>query len=214
MIRPRSTVLFQGDSITDTGRNREDPGPNLANALGWDYCNHVAAQLLRDRPSDGLRFYNRGIGGNRSVDLYSRWKVDAVNLKPDVISILVGVNDTWHEFTCGNGVELDGFETVYRMLLDYTRQRLPEVQLILCEPFALMCGAVTEAFIQDLGARRNIVKTLAEAYQSCFVPFQRALDDALTLAPPDYCTVDGVHPTAAGHSLLARCWLRTIVRKD
>jgi lysophospholipase L1-like esterase len=214
MIRPRSAVLFQGDSITDAGRDRDEPGPNLAHALGWGYCNHVAAQLLRARASDGLRFYNRGISGNRIVDLYSRWKIDAVNLKPDVISILVGVNDTWHEFTDSNGVELDRFETVYRMLLDYTSQQLPGAQFILCEPFALMCGVVTQAFIQDVGARRKIVKALSEEYQSRFVPFQRAMDDALTLAPPEYWTVDGVHPTAAGHSLLARCWLRTVTQKD
>jgi lysophospholipase L1-like esterase len=214
MISPGSTVLFQGDSITDAGRDREEPGPNIAYSLGSGYCNHVAAQLLRDRPSDGLRFYNRGISGNRIVDLYSRWKVDAVNLKPDVISILVGVNDTWHEFTSGNGVELDRFETVYRLMLDYTRQQLPGVQFILCEPFALMCGVVTEAFAQDVRARGKIVETLAEEYQTCFVPFQRAMDDALALAPPDYWTRDGVHPTAAGHSLLARCWLQTVIEQD
>lgn len=214
MIEPESTILFQGDSITDAGREREIIEPNLSDALGWGYCNHIVSKLLRDRPGDDLRFYNRGVSGNRIVDLYARWKADAINLKPNVVSILVGVNDSWHEFMRHDGVELDRFEAVYRMLLTYTTQQLPGVQLILCEPFALEYDAVAEAMIQDLGQRQRIVKALSEEFSACFVPYQSAMDDARALAPPDYWTLDGVHPSPAGHSLLARCWLQTVIQGD
>lgn len=127
-MRANSIILFQGDSITDAKRNRDIPQANFGQALGVGYCNYVAARLLRERPGDNLQFYNRGVSGDRIVDLYARWKVDAINLKPDVISLLVGVNDTWHEFSHHNGVEVDRYEVVYRMLLAYTKQQLPDVQ--------------------------------------------------------------------------------------
>ena len=213
IIKPGSTVLFQGDSITDAGRDRWEAGPNLALALGSGYCNHVASQLLRDRPVDGLRFYNRGINGHTVADLLARWKADTIDLEPDLISILVGVNDAWHEFM-GSGVGLDRFEATYRSLLDLTRQQLPAVQLILGEPFALRCGVVTESFIPHLRARQRIVNELAEEYGIGLVPYQKAMDEALALAPADYWSYDGSHPTAAGHSVLARCWLETVIQND
>jgi lysophospholipase L1-like esterase len=209
MIRPGSTVLFQGDSITDAGRDRQETGPNFALALGSGYCNLVASQLLHDRPGDGLRFYNRGISGHRVVDLFARWQADAIDLRPNLISILVGVNDAWHDFL-GGGFDLDGFEATYRSLLDSTRKQLPDVQLILGEPFAVLCGVVSEAFFPHLRARQRIVKALAEEYNTGFVPCQKAMNEALDLAPADHWAYDGVHPTAAGHSLLARCWLQTV----
>jgi lysophospholipase L1-like esterase len=211
MIRPRSTVLFQGDSITDAGKDRLEAGPNLALSLGSGYCNLVASQLLRDRPGDGLRFFNRGINGHRVVDLYARWKTDTIDLEPDLISILVGVNDAWYDFL-GGGFDLDNFEATYMSLLDSTREQLPAAQLILGEPFAVLCGGVTEAFIPHLRARQRIVKALAEEYSAGFVPYQKAMDEALDLAPAEHWAYDGVHPTAAGHSLLARCWLQTVIQ--
>ena len=97
-IKPNMKILFQGDSITDAGRNRDADTANIPSGLGSGYVNLIAAQLLRQHPEDNLQIYNRGISGNRIVDLYARWKVDAINLKPDLISVLIGVNDTWHEF--------------------------------------------------------------------------------------------------------------------
>jgi lysophospholipase L1-like esterase len=212
MIKPGSTILFQGDSITDAGRDKFEPGPNRSGALGWGYCNQIASQLLRDRPGDGLRFYNRGINGNCIDDLHARWRLDAVNLRPDLISILVGVNDAWQAFMRDGGAEMDRFEAVYRMLLADTKEQLPGVQLVLCEPFALMSGLVSEAWVQGLWQRQRIVSALAGEFGACFVPFQAAMDDAVASAPPEHWTLDGVHPTPAGHSVLARCWLETVVR--
>jgi len=211
LLNPNSKLLFQGDSITDTGRNREITQPNIGSALGTGYCHLIAAHLLAGRPNDGLQIYNRGISGHRVVDLYARWRVDAINLQPDVISILIGVNDTWHGFMYDNGVEVERFATVYRMLLDYTRQQLPNVQFVLCEPFVLPCGVVTEAWVAEMDQRRAIVRGLAKTVDAILVPFQGVLREALRQAPAEYWAADGVHPTPAGHRLLADCWLQHVV---
>ncbi len=210
IIKPNSTMLFQGDSITDTGRNREIAQPNQGSALGTGYANLISAQLLAARPNDKLKFYNRGISGNRVVDLYARWRVDAINLQPDVISILIGVNDTWHGFMANNGVEVDRYATVYRMLLDYTRQQLPNVQFVLCEPFVLACGVVKDEWVAEMDQRRVIVQMLAQEFDAIFVPFQAVLNEGLAQAKPDYWAADGVHPTPAGHRLLAQAWIQAV----
>ena len=125
-------ILFQGDSITDTNRNKEILEANDPKALGTGYANMIAANLLKDKPKDQLEILNRGISGNRVVDLYARWKAEAINLEHDLISILIGVNDLWHEVERQNGVELDRFKTIYTLLLELTKQRLPNVKLVLC----------------------------------------------------------------------------------
>jgi len=210
MINTNSTILFQGDSITDTGRNREITEANRGAALGSGYVNLIAAHLLQARPQDQLQIYNRGISGNRVTDLYARWKVDGINLAPDLISILIGVNDTWHEFMYGNGVEVDRYTTIYRILLEYTKQRLPQVQLVLCEPFVLRCGVVTDGWIAEMDERRQVVRALATEFDAIFVPFQSVLDHALTEAEAAFWATDGVHPTPAGHRLLADAWLAAV----
>ena len=211
MIKPNNTILFQGDSITDTGRDREIAEANHRQALGSGYAYLIASQLLQQEPQNNLSFYNRGISGNRVTDLYARWKVDGINLQPDLISILIGVNDTWHEFMYGNGVEVNRYTTIYRMLLDYTIERLPNVQLVLCEPFVLKCGVVTNAWIAEMVERQQVVRELATEFDAIFVPFQRVLDDALQQAEPAYWAHDGVHPTPAGHRILADAWLAAVL---
>ena len=214
MIKTGTTILFQGDSISDINRSVEVKEANHNRALGIGFCNYIAARLLRERPAGKLKFYNKSIGGNRIVDLYARWKIDAINLKPDLISILIGINDTWHKFSKQNGVEPKRYETVYRMLLEDTREQLPQVELVLCEPFAYKCGVVTEEWIGELSQRQQIVKKLAEEFGAIFVPFQSALDKVLEYAPPEYWLGDGVHPTMAGHWLLSECWYETVVGRE
>lgn len=203
-------LLFQGDSITDVSRDRLNLEPNSPAALGSGYANHIASKLLHRDADSGLEVFNRGISGNRVVDLYSRWKVDALNLQPDVISILIGVNDLWHEFMHQNGVELDRFETVYRMLLEYTKSSLPDAHLVICEPFVLPCGVVTKDWQADMAQRQKLVKEIAAEFKATFVPFQRVLDKACESAPAAYWAPDGVHPSPAGHSVLARAWLKAV----
>jgi len=203
------TILFQGDSITDAGRSREANTPPNA-GLGSGYPLFVAGSLLSAEPRRGLRILNRGISGNRVVDLYARWKADALNLAPDVISILIGVNDTWHEFGSRNGVEPARYGQIYRMLLDWTRQTLPNTKLVLCEPFVLMLGAVKEAWLPEIAERRRMTVELAREFGAIHVPFQRLFDEAVQEAPAACWLGDGVHPTVAGHARMAEFWIRTV----
>ena len=203
-------ILFQGDSITDAGRNREDSGPNTTGGLGTGYPALLAAQLTFEKPADSVEILNRGVSGNRIVDLYARWKIDALNLAPDIISILIGVNDTWHEFMMQNGVTIKRYEAVYKLLLEDTAASLPKAKLVLCEPFLLPLERFDNAWHRDLAARRAVVKRLAADVGAVFVPLQSAFDDALERARAAYWAADGIHPTPAGHELIARTWLEHV----
>ena len=198
-------ILFQGDSITDCGRQRDPGEANIG--LGSGYAMLSAAELLKRYPADKLTIFNRGISGNRVVDLYARWKIDCLNLKPDLLSILIGVNDTWHKFNHNNGVGLQRYERIYRELLTWTKESLPHIKLMLGEPFVLPFGAVNEEWLPEIAERRIIVKKLADEFDAAFIPYQTIFDQALQQAPAEYWLVDGVHPTLAGHSLMAAAWL-------
>ncbi|MCG3149742.1 MAG: Acetylxylan esterase [Verrucomicrobiae bacterium] len=208
MIKPNDIILFQGDSITDAGREREATGANAG--LGRGYAFLTAAALLADRPADKLQFLNRGISGNRIVDLYARIKADVINLKPAVLSVLIGVNDTWHEFGSKNGVAVPKYERVYTDFLNEVKAALPDISLVLCEPFVLPCGHVTKDWIVEMDQRRAVVKKLSQQFNTVFVPFQAMFDAAQKQAPPEYWTGDGVHPTAAGHYRMAQAWIQAV----
>lgn len=211
-INPHSVILFQGDSITDAGRSRMSTGVNSPDGMGFGYPRLVMERLLDDYPDQGLQFYNRGISGDRIQDLLPRWPQDTLRLKPDLISILIGVNDTWNYLYLGLGSSPEGYLRIYRQLLDQTRANLPGTSLVLCEPFALITGEVTEEWGEDLSARQSIVKELAGEYHALFVPFQSAVDQAVSAgAPPQQLLDDGVHPTERGHRLLADCWLDSVL---
>ena len=210
MIPKNSTILFQGDSITDCGRSRDAAGtPNDLCGLGQGYAMMAGAELLSTRPVDALRVFNRGISGNRVVDLYARIQGDILNLKPAVLSILIGVNDTWHGKNpdWSNGVSIPKYERIYRDLLNEVREALPNVKFVLCEPFVLRCGVVRDDWVEEIDERRAVVAKLAEEFGAVLVPFQSMFDEAVNLAPPEYWAADGVHPSAAGHLLMAKCWL-------
>ncbi len=198
-------ILFQGDSVTDCGRSRED----VFNAgLGSGYPFLIGARILADHLGEGYQIYNRGVSGNRVVDLYARWKIDALNLRPDIISILIGVNDTWHEFERQNGVEVERYAKFYRMLIEWTLEKLPEVKLVICEPFVLNFGAVNDDWLGEMAARGKVARELAREYKQIFVPFQSVLNKAVERGgDPALLLADGVHPTMTGHQVLADAWL-------
>lgn len=204
-------VLFQGDSITDCNRKREEWG-----CLGAGYAGMVAGELGAMYPYE-YQFLNRGIGGNRIVDLHARVRRDMINLKPDYMSILIGVNDAWHEYTNQNGVDAVKFEKLYDMLIEELRRDLPDTKLMILEPFVLP-GCKTdnneehprrwEFFRDEVALRAQAAKRIAEKYDIPFVPLQDIFNAANADAPADgYWLLDGVHPSAAGHALIKKAWI-------
>lgn len=202
-------ILFQGDSITDAGRNREVL-PESNTGYGAGYPALVAARIFGDHLGNDYNIINRGISGNRVVDLYARWKVDCLNLKPDVLSILIGVNDTWHsKVERDNGVEVERYKLIYDMLLEWTVKTLPEIKLVLMEPFVLETGAVTADWLPEIAERGQVVKELAAKYNAVFIPCQQIVSDAAAKAGElHYILRDGVHPSVMGHQVLADAWLK------
>ena len=198
-------ILFLGDSITDTGRDRNDPA-----SLGAGYPLLIGSRLGADAPGKYV-FRNTGVGGDRSVDIYARIKRDCWNWQPDVVSLLAGVNDVWHELgEDRNGVDADRFRRIYRMLVEDTLVRLPDVTLMLMEPFALPgtgTGGDWDAFSRELPLRAQAVREIAGEFHAHFLPLQALLEDACKRRPPEYWLMDGVHPTPAGHQLIADAWL-------
>jgi len=201
-----SVVLFQGDSITDAHRDRKRNGPNDWPGLGRGYACLLAGALLADHPDARLQVYNRGISGNKVPDLAARWKEDTVELKPTILSILIGVNDIWHKLNGRYEGTVEDYQTGYRELLKGTLKELPGVRIVICEPFVLRCGAVHEGWFPEFDERRAVARRLAEEMGFCFVPFQSMFDEATKHAPPAYWAADGVHPSLAGHALMAKRW--------
>ncbi len=201
-----TVVLFQGDSITDAGRDRGVADPNSAGALGSGYPLLVAAAALAAHPDRALRFYNRGISGNKVPDLEARWTADALALKPDVLSILIGVNDFWHKLSSGYTGTVEDYEHQYTSLLDATGRALPEVRLIVLEPFVLRCGAVDNRWFPEFDARRAAAARVAQRARATFVPLQQVFNDLARRSTPQYWAADGVHPTPAGHAAIAEQW--------
>jgi lysophospholipase L1-like esterase len=203
-----SVIVFQGDSITEAGRNRDSKDANAADALGNGYPLLVASPLLAARPASGLRFYNRGVSGNKVPDLQQRWTADTIDLHPDVLSILSGVNDFWHKLDHGYNGTVQDYEQQYTALLDETRRALPHVRLIVLEPFALRTGAVDARWFPEFDQRRAAAARVATHARATFVPLQSIFDQRTRTAPPEYWAADGVHPTPAGHAVIAEHWRR------
>ena len=204
----RRCIIFQGDSITDAKRGRQDGNDVEGLHLGSGYAMLIAAQL--GRQGDRSCFRNLGVSGNRVTDLYARIKEHGWNHHPQMLSILIGVNDTWHEFSRGAGVDIARYRRVYRMLLDDTRERLPACQLVLCDPFVLPCGVVEDDWRADVDQRRVVVRELAKDIGAIHVPLQDTFDGALEIAEASHWATDGVHPTPAGHALIAEAWLQAV----
>ena len=194
---PNAHILFQGDSITDGNRGR-NVDPN--HILGHGYVFIIAARHGAAFPERRLDFVNRGISGNTVLDLQRRWQADTLDLKPDVLSILIGVNDN------GKGVPFDQYEETYDKLITAAKTANPKIKLVLCEPFVRPTGKVNEG----IRKRQKIVARLAQKHGAALVCFQRVFDEAAKHAPADYWIWDGVHPTYRGHQLMADEWERTV----
>ena len=199
-------ILFQGDSITDCGRTKN----NDESFKGSGYPHLVMGHLNYENPGE-YEFYNRGISGNKIVDIYARMKRDLICLKPDIMSILVGVNDIWHEVDFRDGVDEGKFEKIYDMLLTEVKEALPGIKIIIMGAFILKSTASQakwDVLYDGTKKRAEIAKRLAEKHGCVFVDLQSKFDEATEIVPEPYWTREGVHPTEAGHELIKREWLR------
>jgi lysophospholipase L1-like esterase len=211
LITQGATILFQGDSITDAGRKKEQTDVvSQQSAFGNGYAWMAASQLLVSRPEDKLRCFNRGISGNKVYQLAERWQTDCLDLKPDVLSILIGVNDIWHKLNGNYDGTGEVYERDYNALLKRTKEALPNVKLVVCEPFVLKCGAVDAKWFPEFDHYRAAAKRVAESAGAVFVPFQAMFDRAVEFAPPESWAHDGVHPSPLGAALMAHTWLETV----
>ncbi|MCD0488078.1 GDSL-type esterase/lipase family protein [Pedobacter sp. MC2016-14] len=206
------TVLFQGDSITDGkwGRNGD-----LNHIMGHGYAFSIASRWGADFPSPDLRFYNRGISGNRVSQLQDRWQTDCLDLRPNVLSILVGINDAamLMEKSSVSREDFQAFEDSYRDLLTQVRKQDPKTLIVLCLPFLASVGKVKdkwERYQSTVNSLALSVRKLAIEFDAVLVDFQMVFQKAAKRAPDSYWIWDGIHPTVPGHELMAREWLKQV----
>jgi len=207
------TSLFQGDSITDGNRTRNNDWNHV---MGHGYQYIISSRLWFDNPDKNYMFYNRGISGNRVKDLEPRWQKDALDLKPDVLSILVGINDVGAIINNRDPELIEQFEMHYTNILVQTKDVLPATQIVLCEPFILPVGRVKENLKNwetAVSKQQKIIRKLAKTFDTIYVELQEPFNKACKKAPAEYWIWDGIHPMPAGHELIAREWLKEVQMK-
>jgi len=203
-------ILFQGDSITDGNRSRDNDWNHI---MGHGYQYIISSKLWFEQPERKFHFMNRGISGNKVSDLAARWQTDTLDIKPDILSILVGVNDANEAVKDNRDYTAMSYKNAYYDLLTRTKDSNPDIKLIIGESFLLPVGAVKanwQRWSDEVSLRQVIAKDLAKEFEAVFVPYQSAFNDALKRAPADYWIWDGIHPMPAGHELMAREWLKAV----
>ena len=204
-LKENDIILFQGDSITDGNRGRNS---DLNHVHGHGYQYIIAAELTADNLDKNVEFINRGISGNRIADLYGRWAEDCLNLKPTILSILVGVNDIIFNWEHKSGSDPESYEKIYRYLLDEVKKQNPDTLIVIMEPFF---GEKKEKelntfFKENIGGYAAAAKKIAEEYGAVFVPLQDMIDSYKEKTDIYNILWDGIHPTTCGHELIARRW--------
>ncbi|MGR3302112.1 MAG: SGNH/GDSL hydrolase family protein [Candidatus Scalindua sp.] len=193
LLVEKTLILFQGDSITDCGRSRDDP-----DNLGDGYVRLLTTMLPDKYPKHEFKFINRGVSGDKVRDLARRWDKDCISLQPDWLSILVGINDTLI-------TAITQFEKEYRMLLKRTTNELNS-KIIICEPFLLSGDYIT--YREDLNPKIEVIHKLVREYNTVLVPLDKVFHEACSLRSPEYWAPDGVHPSPEGHALIAISWIK------
>ncbi|MGC9212578.1 MAG: SGNH/GDSL hydrolase family protein [Athalassotoga sp.] len=210
MLRSGDIVLFQGDSITDYMRKREDPDD-----LGNGYPFFVSALWNIEHPGINVKFLNRGISGNRVRDLKSRWTKDCIDLKPTVVSILIGINDTWRRFDSNDPISVEDFERDYRFILDKVKEIGSKI--VILEPYLIESVKSErtpnkEAWRIDLDPKIHVVRKLALEYKAIFIPLDGIMAGYCSSKDPLFWSYDGVHPTVNGSVLIAKKWIEYVER--
>lgn len=204
MANEEKIVLFQGDSITDAGRIREEKYN-----LGAGYAMMAAALFSATYPEKNVKFINIGIGGNRVKDLKDRWVEDCIQLNPAIISILVGINDCWRRYDSNDPTTVEQYKEDYRYILQQIRDKT-DAKIILCEPFLLPVPEDRKQWREDLDPKINAVRELAREFNTHFLPLDGIINKASVYKEPSFWAEDGVHPTNAGHALIAKEWLEVV----
>jgi acyl-CoA thioesterase-1 len=201
ILKSDDRILFTGDSITDAGRTAEQPfGVN-------GYVAMTVARLQAHFASSRMYLFNRGISGNRVSDLLGRLDNDLIELRPTVISIMIGINDTWRRYDSNNPSSIEDYESQFRTILTRIRRELT-ARVVLIEPFVLHVPADRAAWREDLNPRIDAVRRLAVEFSTDLIPLDGLFAQAATQAPAEFWAHDGVHPSPAGHQLIAQAWLR------
>lgn len=196
-------ILFQGDSITDAGRSREDP-----HLLGSGYAKFAAELIEEEYPEIDFEFVNLGISGNKAENLLARWQTDAIDIQPDIISILIGINDTWHRAANRDWMDNNYFEDCYRQILQMIKDKT-NAKIIMLEQFLLYVPD-KEFFHVDLDPKIQIVRKLAREYADVYIPLDGLFASASVDEDPTYWAADGVHPTKEGARFIAEHYLDAI----
>jgi len=204
LIKDNSTVLFQGDSITDCGRSKENKAD-----LGGGYAMMAAAWFNALHPDINVNFINRGISGNRVKDLVARWKEDCIDLKPDIVSILIGINDCWRRYDRNDPTTAEQYEEGYRNILTQVKENT-NAKIIILEPFVLPVPEDRKQWREDLDPKIAVVRSLAREFGALYIPLDGIFASYSTRKNPEYWAADGVHPTKAGHAVIAKEWLKTV----
>lgn len=203
-IENNATILFQGDSITDCGRDYSNTA-----SLGSGYALLVAAEIGRKYPEKNIHFINRGVNGNRVIDLNHRWEEDCLQLNPNWVSIYIGINDVWRRYGDNDATSVEQFYEGYRKLIERTNEHT-DAKLILVEPFCLPVPEDRKTWREDLDPKIQAIRELAREFQTLYVPLDGLFASASTQIDPAYWAEDGVHPTPAGHSLITKAWLEAV----
>jgi lysophospholipase L1-like esterase len=205
--RSKTTILFQGDSITDSGRNyKKDEN------LGTGYVALAALWYSAMYPEKKVKFFNRGIKGNGIRDLCKRWQKDTLNLRPDVISILIGINDTLGKYFWGRPTTVAEFENDYRTIIQQTHDNL-NCKIVLMEPFSIIVNQDQLRLREDLNPKIEVVRKLSEEFGTLLIPLDKIFEEAVKKREPQFWTQDGIHPTPVGHALIAQSWLKAFTNK-
>ena len=199
-------ILFIGDSVTDCGRTTSE---NI-NFLGHGYPIFIASLLGAEMPETELTFVNTGISGNRVCDLKNRWQQDVIDHKPDVVSILIGINDVWRRYDSNSPTPAEVFEQDYRAILEKTISDLPGVQIVMMEPFLLPIPEDRRMWREDLDVKLQVIRDLAVEFADVLVSLDGIFAAAAVKREKSFWTPDGVHPAAPGHALIAESWIHAV----
>lgn len=210
LLRNHTTVLFQGDSVTDAGRTFSNP-----NGLGFGYAAIISEMMRYQHPEMKVNFINRGISGNRISDMADRWNEDCIQLAPDILTILIGINNTWRRFDSNEPTSAAQFEKTYRLILDSTI-RNTRARIFLLSPFLLPINAERLSWREDLYEKIAVVEKMAREYGLTYIPLHKIFSSLVDQEDQlvSYWSGDGVHPTYAGHDIIAHELLKAFGEEE